>query len=336
MKISNETKIGALTIVAVVLLILGFDFLKGKSFFKTGNFLYAKYTDTKELQPSNPVYVNGYEVGNVYEIEPSDVNLHNIIVSIKLKDAFNIPDNSVASISSNPLGSPSIEIALGNSPTYLKSDDTLLSKNSGGLLDSLSTKLQPVADSLKLTLHSLNSVLENFNTILDPATKNNLQSVISNLDKTTASLAVSSASLQKMMNEENGSLTGTMNNMNSFTKNLAANNYKIDSTLTNLQVATGKISNADIDGVVNNLKASVEKLNNAMAKVNSTDGSIGALINDKTLYNNLTATINSLHTLTDDLRVHPKRYVNISVFGKKDKGDYLTSPLKSDSTTNAK
>jgi phospholipid/cholesterol/gamma-HCH transport system substrate-binding protein len=333
MKISNETKIGALTAIAVTMLILGFDFLKGKSFFKTGNFLYAKYTDTKQLQPSNAVYVNGYQIGSVYEIDPADVNLHNIVVTIKLNENFNIPTNSVASISSSPLGSPSIDIKLGTANSFLKSDDTLMSENSGSLLEGLTNKLQPVADSLQITLHSLNAVLQNFNTVLDPNTKNNLQNVVANLNKTMASFAVSSASLQKMMDSENGSLTQSMNNMSTFTKNLAANNNKIDSTLGNLQTATGKLARADIDGLVNNLKASFDKLSATMTKINSSDGSLGALINDKTLYNNLTATMASLHILMDDLRVHPKRYVNISVFGKKDKGDYLTSPLKTDSTT---
>jgi phospholipid/cholesterol/gamma-HCH transport system substrate-binding protein len=333
MKISNETKIGALTAIAVTMLILGFDFLKGRSFFKTGNFLYAKYTNTKDLETSNPVYVNGYQIGSVYEIDPQDVNLHTIIVTIKLKDNFNIPANSVASISGNPLGSPSIDIKLGNSNTFLKSEDTLMSKDAGGLLDNLTSKLQPVTDSLQITLHSLNAVLQNFNTVLDPNTKNNLQAVIANLNKTMSSFATSAGSVETMMDNENGSIAGSMKNVDSFTKNLAANNYKVDSILANMQTATGKLASADINGMINNLKTSVDQLNTIMTKINSSNGSLGALINDKTLYNNLTNTITSMHILIDDLRAHPKRYVNISVFGKKDKGDYLTSPLKTDSTT---
>ncbi len=333
MKISNETKIGALTAIAVTLLILGFDFLKGKTLFKTGNFLFAKYSNTKELVPSNPVYVNGYQVGTVYEIEPADVNLHTIVVTVKLNDNFKIPTNSVASIAENPLTSASIDIKLGNSPTFLNVDDTLLSRDAGSLLDSLSYKLQPVADSLQETLHSLNAVLKNFNTILDPSTKNNMQSIIASLSKTMASFEVSAESLQKMMDSENGSLGQTLNNMNTFTKNLAADDNTIDSTLANLQTVTGNLSRADIDGIVDSLKTSVAQLNGAMKKLNSPGNSIGALLNDRTLYNYLTSTVNSMHTLIDDLRAHPKRYVNISLFGKKDKGDYLTSPLKTDSTS---
>ncbi len=99
---------------------------------------------------------------------------------------------------------------------------------------------------------------------------------------------------------------------------------------------TSHLAAADIQGVVNTFKASATQLNTLIAKANSTDGSIGALINSKDLYNNINNSIRSLNTLMDDLRVHPKRYVNISVFGKKDKGDYLTSPLKDSTNTPAK
>src|SRR5919205_643943 len=167
MKISNETKIGALTVVAVALLILGFNFLKGKSLFKSGTFLYAIYNDTKALAPSNAVYMNGYQIGSVYEIEPANKTVTKLVVTIKLKDAFNIPVNSYASISSNPLGSPSIEILPGNSTTYFKNEDTIRTTAENGLLGTLTNKLGPVADQLTATFHSLDSVLKNFNSILD-------------------------------------------------------------------------------------------------------------------------------------------------------------------------
>src|SRR5438309_7858388 len=98
MKISNETKIGALTVIAVALLIIGFNFLKGKSVFKSGNFLYAKYPDTKALAASNPVYMNGYQIGSVYDIAPANKTVSQLVVTIKLKEAFDIPTNSVATI----------------------------------------------------------------------------------------------------------------------------------------------------------------------------------------------------------------------------------------------
>lgn len=329
MKISNETKVGALTAVAITLLILGFNFLKGKTLFKTGNFIYAKYTDTKGIMVSNGVFINGFQVGSVYDIENADKNLSAIVVAIKLKDNYNIPANSIASIKENPLGNASITIALGDAATYVKSGDTILTASNAGLLGDVMNKLGPVGDQIKATVGSLDSVLKNINTIFDPATKNNLQEVIANINKTTASLVVSSASIQAMLNQQTGAITASMNNVNSFTKNLADNNDKVTRMLGNVEKTTENLSKADIDGTVAQLKNSIETLNTILGKMSSTDGSLGKLLNDKALYDNLTNTVRSANILMDDLRVHPKRYVNISVFGKKDKTGPLMAPLDS-------
>ncbi len=329
MKISNETKVGALTAVAITLLILGFNFLKGKTLFKTGNIIYAKYTDTKGIMVSNGVFINGFQVGSVYDIENADKNLSAIVVAIKLKDNYNIPANSIASIKENPLGNASITIALGDAATYVKSGDTILTASNAGLLGDVMNKLGPVGDQIKATVGSLDSVLKNINTIFDPATKNNLQEVIANINKTTASLVVSSASIQAMLNQQTGAITASMNNVNSFTKNLADNNDKVTKMLGNVEKTTENLSKADIDGTVAQLKNSIETLNTILGKMSSTDGSLGKLLNDKALYDNLTNTVRSANILMDDLRVHPKRYVNISVFGKKDKTGPLMAPLDS-------
>ncbi len=327
MKVSNETKVGALTAIAITAMILGFNFLKGRTLLKTGNFLYAKYADAKGIMVSNPVYANGYQIGAVYEIENTDADLKEIVVTIKLKTNYNIPVNSKASISDNPLGTPSIDIKLGDSTRFLQIGDTLQTVNSLGLVGNLSNKITPIADQLKTTLHSLDDVLKNVNTIFDPNTKNNLQQVIANLNKATASLTVSSAEIETMMNKQSGSIAQSMNNVNSFTKNLSENNDKITKMIGNVETTTDHLSKADINGAVTQLKSAVDKFNVTLDKVNSSSGSLGLLVNDKALYNNLNNTIRSTNTLLDDLRVHPKRYVNISVFGKKDKTGPLTAPV---------
>jgi phospholipid/cholesterol/gamma-HCH transport system substrate-binding protein len=327
MTVSNETKVGALTAVAITLLILSFNFLKGKTLLKTGNYLYAKYTDTKGVKISNPVYVNGFQVGAVADIENADPNLESIIVSIKLTDSYNIPANSVAVINENPLGTPSIEIKLGDNKAFLQQGDTLLTAESKGILSGVMDKLGPVTKQLEKTISTLDTVLRNLNTVFDPQTKNNLQSVIANVNKTTESLVVSSASLQQMLNQQTGSIAQSMNNVNKFTKNLSDNNEKVSQTLTNVTKTSENFAKADLAGSVDQLKAAIGNLNKLVEKANSTDGSLGKLINDKTLYNNLNNTIKSANILVDDLRVHPKRYVNISVFGKKDKTGPLMAPL---------
>jgi phospholipid/cholesterol/gamma-HCH transport system substrate-binding protein len=259
------------------------------------------------------------------------MNLSSIIVAIKLKDDYHIPKNSVATIKDNPLGSPSIAVLLGNAPQYLKPGDTLLTAASAGLLGDVMSKLGPVGDQVTVTLHSLDSVLKNINTIFDPATKNNMQQVIANMNRTTASLVASSASIQSMLNQQSGAIAQSMTNISSFTRNLSDNNEKVNRMLSNAEKATDNFSKTDIAGTVDKLKASVTNLNNMIAKMSSSDGTLGKLVNDRTLYNNLTNTVRSANILMDDIRVNPKRYVNISVFGKKDKGTALTAPLN-DST----
>ncbi len=331
MKISNETKVGALTAIAITFMILGFNFLKGRSLFKTGNFIYAKYPNAKGLMVSNPVYINGYQVGNVYEIENVDKTVTSISVAIKLKDYYYIPDNSLAEIIKDPLGTPSIDIALGNSKVGLMSGDSIRTKSSPGLLDAFTSKLTPVADQLKLTITSLDNVLKNINTIFDPTTKNNLQEVIAHVNTITASLIKSSAAIQTMLNDQSGSIAQSVNNINSVSKNLADNNAKVTQVLSNVEKTTDHLATADINGSIAGLKAAAENLNLVLTKVNSKEGSLGLLVNDKVLYTNLTNTVHSANILMDDLRAHPKRYVNVSVFGKKDKTAPLTAPL-ADST----
>lgn len=328
MKISNETKVGALTAIAITLLILGFNFLKGRSLFKTGHFLYAKFTDAKGLKISHGVYVNGYQIGSIYEVENEDENLRTISVGIKLNSNFNIPDNSIATIAGSPLGSPQIDIALGSSQNFLKNGDYVKCESSLGLMGNITKQLTPVTDQLKTTLHSLDSALKNINSIFDPNAKSNLQSSIANITKITEMLSKSSASINLMLDKQNGSIAQSMENVNSFTKSLANQNEKISATLENVKNTTENLSEADFKGTVNSLKAAINNMNTAVSKLNSNSGSLGLLLNDKALYNNLTNTVRSANILMDDLRTHPKRYVSLSVFGKKDKTGALQAPLE--------
>ncbi len=338
MKISNETKIGALTLVSVVLLFLGFNFLKGKNVFQTGFYLYANYPDTKGLQPSNPVVINGYQVGTVYSMVADDKNLGTIKVEIKLNDTYNIPQNSVATIESSPLGTSKINIALGTSTQFLHSKDTIKAGVSAGLLAALTDKLGPTADNLASVLAHMDTLVVNVNTVLNDNNKGSIATILANLNKTTSEFALTATSLKNMLESQSGSISKTMSNVQSLTGNLASNNEKISHVMTNLDNATTQLSSADIKGIVEKMNSSATQLNLAMTdlnkKLNSTEGTAGALLNDKALYNNINATVRSMNTLLDDLRVHPKRYVNISVFGRKDKGDYLQKPLVVDSINN--
>jgi len=326
MKISNETKVGALTAIAITLLILGFNFLKGKNLtVKTMRF-YAVFGNIKGLATSNAVMINGKQVGTVYSTDGGD-DMRRIIVVLSMAHTLNIPDNSVAVITPSLLGTTSVEIKLGNSTVFKKDGDTLTSMATSGMFDEALQKVDPVLLEVKNAVRSLDSVLLTVNGVFDPNTKNNIREVMANLNKTTATLAISAASLQILLNTQTGALAKTLDNVSSFTGGLKNNNAKIDQTLTNLETTTAKFSRLDVEKTLATLDGTVNELKNTISNLNSDKGTLGLLMNDSKLYNNLNATSNKLNLLLDDVRIHPKRYINVSVFGRKDKNGPLLVPV---------
>jgi len=327
MKVSNETKVGALTIIAITLIIVGFNFLKGKTIFKSGNFLYAKYSDTKGLIVSNPVFVNGFQVGTVFEIENKTADLSQILVSIKLNNEYKIPSNSTATIQDNPLGTNSISIVLGDATTFLKSEDTIKTAPAASLLGDLMNTLSPLGEQTKQTISELQRVLTNINQVLNNNNKANLEIVLKNLSETTINLNKSMASIESMLQKQNGSIANTANNLSSFTKNLIENNKKINNILSNLDTTSKQIKDADLTNTIKSIQVAVNELSNTLHQINNGNGTAAKLISDSTMYHQLKNTIQSVNTLIDDVKVHPKRYINISVFGKKDKSTPLSKPI---------
>ena len=326
MTISNETKVGSLTAISIVLLILGFNFLKGRNLtIKTMHF-YAVFENIEGLTSSNAVVINGKQVGTVYSTDGGE-DMRKITVALTLNQSIKIPDNSIAVITPSVLGITSIEIKLGDSKVYKKDGDTLTSIASKGMLADAFQKIDPVLIEVSSMIRALDSVLVTVNGVFDINTKNNIKSVMANLNNTTASLAISSASLQSILNTESGALAKTLNNVSEITGTLKNSDKKIDQTLTNLETTTSKLSKLDLEKTLTTINVTISELKNTIEKVNSDKGSIGLLINDPKLYNNLSATSNKLNLLLDDVRVHPKRYINVSVFGKKDKNTPLTTPL---------
>ena len=193
MKITNETKIGILAIAGVAVFIIGFNFLKGKNLFKKPKYIYAVYEDIQGLTKSNPVVVNGLQIGNIAGVNGGK-DLKKIIVTVNLTQDVNIPKNSLAVINPNLLGSPTLEIKLGNSNTYLKSGDTLLTTLSGGAFDEALKMINPVLYEVRNATKSLDSVLNTIAGVFDPVAKSNIRNILQNLSTTTASFASSSIS----------------------------------------------------------------------------------------------------------------------------------------------
>ncbi|MEO6836987.1 MAG: MlaD family protein [Ginsengibacter sp.] len=331
MKINNETKIGLMAIISIAILVIGFNFLKGKGLFKKENHIYAVYQDVQGLVKSNPVVINGLQVGRIDNLDGGK-DMKRILVTVSLNKEVNIPNNSLAVINPNLLGSPTLEIQLGTSNTYMKNGDTLLTTLSGGAFDEAMKLINPVLYEVRNAVKSLDSVLTTITGVFDTRAKNNIQSMLQNLNIATGSFVATSASLKKLMDPQNGALAQSLENVNKFTANLNSNNGKLDSILGNTKKFSENLSSVNLKRTLDTLNIAINNFKMGAEKINSKDGSIGLLLNDKTLYNNLEATTNKINILLDDIRVHPKRYVNISVFGKKDKGNYLKSPLPDDSS----
>jgi len=325
-KISNETKVGTIAVVAVTLLILGFNFLKGKKLFSSSKDVIARFENVQGLTNSNPVMVNGLQVGTVYSLSPSK-DMREILVTLNITSDINIPSNSIAVIKPSLLGITSLDINLGNAQTYLKHKDTISTMANAGTLDNILKKVDPVLFEVTNAVSSLDSFLKNMNSIVDPRAKNNIGSALDNLNKITTSLTLSAASLEILLNTQTGTMAKTLNNLSSVTGNLASNNDKITGVITNLDKTATNLSQLDLKGTLDSLNGTISNLKSLVGKLNSNDGTIGLLLNDPNLYKNLASTANKLNLLIDDVRVNPKRYVNISILGKKNSSPPLSYPL---------
>ncbi|NLR62110.1 MCE family protein [Chitinophaga polysaccharea] len=326
LKLSNETKVGVLTVLGITLLVLGFNLLKGKSLFSHNKTIYAVYKQVNGLQPANAVQVNGLVVGSVSNLEVMGKDASRILVTITITKKIDLPRNSVARISSDLLGTKTVQLDLGNASEYLKNGDTLYAAVDGSITDAVKEQLSPLVKKLQGTLSNIDSVLLSVNGILDTTAKGNLQEAIRGLNITMRNFSHTSASLNNMLDPDKGSVSKTFNNLASISGNLKDNNAKITGILDNAQKATDALAKGNIDKTLLQLQQTVNNLNQTIGKLNTTDGTAGLLLNDKKVYNNLQYSLGNLNKLLEDLRVNPKRYVHFSLFGKKDK----TKPLPSD------
>ena len=323
MKISNETKVGLLTIVALTILILGFNFLKGERVFSKSKKIHAVFTEIGSLEKSNQVKINGLPIGTVFDLSQTDKNVTGINATINLTRDVNIPVNSVAQIASGLVGASYINIEMGDSKVYLKNGDTIQTKVNNGLLGDLTSQVNPTLDKARTAIDSLTTVLGSVNRLFDPQTKNNIHAIITNL-------LVSTTSLTRLLDAETGMIAKTLTNLNDVSGNLKKNNDTITSILHNTNLATERLANLQLERTLDSVRVTVSQLNDVIYKISHNNGTLGLLMNDTKLYDNLRNTALGLEILVDDIKVHPKRYVNISLFGKKDKGNYLTSPSKKD------
>lgn len=325
MKVSNETKVGILAAFAITLLILGFNFLKGKNLMAKKDTIYAVFPKVDALSTSDAIRMSGLQIGNVTQMEEGDQDLTTVVVGFHLTRDINIPDDSYAVINANPLGATSVNIVKGVSKKFIENGDTLRTVVSAGLLDDLKKTMTPVVDNVNNTLSSVDSLVEQLGLLLDPATRANLQQTIANLSAATNSL-------NELLDTKKGALASTLNHVNSITGNLKNQNDSINGIISNTGELTRKLASLEVEQTLQKVQTTVDQLNSTLMRINSGEGTAGKLVNDPKLYQNLNSTANSLNILLQDLRLHPKRYINVSVFGRKDKTGPLMQPLPDSAT----
>jgi len=324
MKISNETKVGILTIVALTLLIVGFNFLKGKNVFNKEKHLYAVFSDLGSLRKSNGVKMKGLPVGVIYDYTEIDKNLSGIIVTITMKRDVNIPKDSKATIESELLGNTYMNVAQGQSTEFLKDGDTIVTDRASSFLGDVKAQITPTLTSVRGAIDSLKIVLGGLNRLFDKDTKGNLSEIIRNLKQTTGSL-------NRLLDAESGALAATLNNANSITGNLKKNNDSITATISSIKRAADKFSNLEVQPTLDTLQATIGELKTVLSKFNTNEGTLGLLMKDRKLYDQLNSLLLGVEILFDDIRVNPKRYTGSVIFNRKDKTGPLTSPAKKDS-----
>lgn len=304
---TKEVKIALTAIVAIVLLFIGINFLKGVNIFQASNTYYVQFENVNGLAVSNPVYANGYAVGIVRDIKYDYGKRNNVIVTIELDDEMRVPRGTRSELAAQLMGGVNMSLVLGPNPAdILSPGDTI----KGGLHVGAMDKVAEMMPQIERLLPKLDSILTNINRLSsDPA----LAQILGNTAELTGNLNQASADLKVMTGRDVPQLLTKFNHIG-----------------TNVSQLTDKMARVDVDGTVNKLNTTLEGVNTLTGnlnettttlnnKLNSRDNTLGLFLNDRALYDNMANTMRNADSLVIDLKAHPKRYVHFSVFGRKDK-----------------
>lgn len=299
MKLTKEIKIALVAIVGILIMYFGINFLKGMNLFSTNNTYFITFDDIQGLGASTPIYAGGYKVGTVDGLEYDYKENGPIKVKVDINKDLRIPQGSKAEIVKDLMGNLQVNLLLANNPRErVEPGGIIPGAVNGGMMDK-AANLIPVVEKM---LPKLDSILTSVNALLaDPAlaaSLHNVETITSNLTVSTRELNTLMAGLNKQVPGMIGKANGVLDNTNRLTANLAS---------------------LDVQGTLNKVNQTLESAHQFTEKLNSNQGSLGLLMNDTKLYDNLTSTMGHADSLVIDLKAHPKRYVHFSVFGRKDK-----------------
>lgn len=305
MKLSKEIKTAVLVLASIALFIWGYSFLKGKDLLANYKTLYAQYENVEGLVVSSPVTISGLNVGKVSKIS-IDNTTGKVTVEMQIKSDFPIKKNSIAEIyAPSPIGGKQIAILPSKDGALAVTGDTLISSSKLGLTDEVAKQIVPLKDKISKLLDNANVMLENVNQVLDAKTKENLKSSLADLNETLAQFKAASTQVNTLLADNKSKINGTMTNL----EKASANFNKVSDSLAKVNIGP----------TVKNLEKTLENVDKMMTDIQSGKGTIGKLMKDDALYLNFNKTSKELELLLQDLRLNPTRYVNVSLFGKKNK-----------------
>lgn len=320
MKISKEVTIGILVLAAITIFIWGINFLKGDSIFSTDQIFYAKYQRVDGLKKSSPITLKGFKVGQIKSIEFSESNIDDLIVAFSVSDGFKLPNNTTARIvSSDIMGTKEIQIILGNSKKTLQAGDTIRGSIEGDLKEQVSMQMLPLKNKAEKLMSSVDSVLTVIQYIFNADARDNISQSLASIKSTIDKLKNTSSNLDTLVSGQRSHMEKILANVESITSNLESNGENISNILTNFSSISDSLKQAEIASTVNNANAALAQVDEIFQQINSGKGSIGAFLKNDSLYHNMESASKHLDELLVDLKAHPKRYVQVSVFGRKDK-----------------
>lgn len=305
MKLSREIKTAILVIASILLFIWGYSFLKGRDLFTNYKNLYVEYVNVEGLTVSSPVTINGLVVGKVNSIVINN-ETGKIKVEMQINSDFPIKKTSVAEIyAPSPIGGKQIAILPTKDGQDAVDGDFLVSSSKLGLTDELAKQIEPLKDKITKLLDNANVMLENVNQVLDAKSKENLRNSLANLNETLAQFKGASKEVNEMLAQNKSKISGTMSN--------------VEKASANFSKVSDSLAKANIGQTVKNLEKTLANVDKMMGDMQAGKGTMGKLMNDDAMYNNFTKTSKELELLLQDLRLNPTRYVNVSLFGKKNK-----------------
>ncbi|MEN8224990.1 MAG: MlaD family protein [Bacteroidota bacterium] len=315
MKYKREIGIGLIFILALALFIWGFSFLKGFNLFKEQRVVYAVYDQVSGLSQANPVSINGLRVGQVSDIYFEPEFSGKIIVEITIETHIPIPKNSVALIySSDLMGSKAINLQLGDDSLFINTGDTLSTKVEASLKEAVNQQIQPLKAKAEELILSIDTVVTVIKSIFNEKAKENLSNSLASIQQTFANLESASYNLDTLVASQKTRLANIMFNLESISSTIRNNEDNIDNILANFSSLSDSLARAQIPETFANINRVADDVAVIVDKINNGEGSIGMLVNDEHLYNDLQETAKQLHLLLEDVRVNPKRYVRFSLF----------------------